>query len=407
MEYSNDVDVELVEKVILVDPDAILRGVSTDSLPEDASTNDALPQNTNSAPREEKDCMICFESTDQYVMNCEHPCHRECFGNYCNSRIEKGLPTMPCPYPNCKSELTVENVKTFIDPEDFIRYEKFILQMALRTIPNIRFCPGANCEYAVVACRSHKVIECLAPECGIRFCFQCRKEEHDGPCRKEKYGDDVLSETIKPCPNCLIPASKDEGCNKMHCPCGTDWCWICGSPAGALHFQIEGQCGLFQGVEENFRTGRGMSLLIAMLILPILLAFSPPILLAGDIFLICGVFFKTYDMYKNARQERLDRMEQELGHPLPQDERDEFLTLSRMVKIRRFFTTAMACLLTILATPGLIIAVYCSIPLLLVFVYILAPIDMIIRRITSSVNNRKLRQRMVERNRRLEEGLLM
>lgn len=37
----------------------------------------------------------------------------------------------------------------------------------------------------------------------------------------------------KPCPKCQLATVKNEGCNHMSCPCGGQWCWVCGKDIGA------------------------------------------------------------------------------------------------------------------------------------------------------------------------------
>ena len=34
---------------------------------------------------------------------------------------------------------------------------------------------------------------------------------------------------LKKCPQCRALVSKNGGCSHMHCICGCDWCWQCGS----------------------------------------------------------------------------------------------------------------------------------------------------------------------------------
>jgi hypothetical protein len=44
----------------------------------------------------------------------------------------------------------------------------------------------------------------------------------------EREGDTSEGGSVRPCPECLVPTFRSEGCNHMICPCGADWDWVSG-----------------------------------------------------------------------------------------------------------------------------------------------------------------------------------
>lgn len=41
------------------------------------------------------------------------------------------------------------------------------------------------------------------------------------------------------CPNCKVLIYKEEGCNHMICPCGCEFCWVCGGGWKRRHHLCE------------------------------------------------------------------------------------------------------------------------------------------------------------------------
>lgn len=59
-------------------------------------------------------------------------------------------------------------------------FVKNTFERTLILIPNIRFCPGENCEYAVIAnkCENCPKLKCESKKCGIHFCYHCKGKWH-------------------------------------------------------------------------------------------------------------------------------------------------------------------------------------------------------------------------------------
>lgn len=103
----------------------------------------------------------------------------------------------------------------------------------------MRWCPSANCTYAIkVSYVDFKAIMC---KCKHVFCFECGENWHDPvKCRLlkkwiKKCDDDSetsnwIAANTKECPKCNVTIEKDGGCNHMICKnqnCKYDFCWVC------------------------------------------------------------------------------------------------------------------------------------------------------------------------------------
>ncbi|KAK8112702.1 hypothetical protein PG984_013228 [Apiospora sp. TS-2023a] len=71
------------------------------------------------------------------------------------------------------------------------------------------------------------------PECEEFTCSPCGKPWHEGKC-VEDPGTTGMKKLAKEkgwkqCPNCKTAIERIEGCPHMHCRCGCEFCFICGS----------------------------------------------------------------------------------------------------------------------------------------------------------------------------------
>lgn len=88
----------------------------------------------------------------------------------------------------------------------------------------LRWCPSADCSYAVkVVYVESRPVAC---KCGHIFCFECGENWHDPVlCRYlkkwiKKCDDDSetsnwIAANTKECPKCNVTIEKDGGCNHM------------------------------------------------------------------------------------------------------------------------------------------------------------------------------------------------
>jgi hypothetical protein len=91
---------------------------------------------------------------------------------------------------------------------------------------------------------------CKAPQCGKRTCLVCATSlDHanllaamdDHGCKEKLAAKEADFQTIKNsdergktyqlCPTCSRSIQLSEACNHLTCPCGTEFCYLCGKPA--------------------------------------------------------------------------------------------------------------------------------------------------------------------------------
>ncbi|KAI6192160.1 RBR-type E3 ubiquitin transferase [Aphelenchoides bicaudatus] len=223
------------------------------------------------------ECQVCFSlrplSQFPSLINCSHrPC-RICLEVYLKIEIMENRIIVNC--PECPSPMHPNDIYTILcmNHQLLLSYEKFLVRRVLLTEPDVRFCPGPDCDYAVIAnsCAACPKLECERPECRTLFCYHCKGEWHANQTCDEARGKSMermfasaasalnrsgsLNELIgaassstnepfkpsdlKACPRChtLIVKMNDGSCNHMVCPmCQADFCWLCLKEISDLHY---------------------------------------------------------------------------------------------------------------------------------------------------------------------------
>ncbi|XP_063606195.1 potential E3 ubiquitin-protein ligase ariadne-2-like, partial [Penaeus indicus] len=134
-------------------------------------------------------------------------------------------------------------------PEDFVlplltrprlkeKYQQYAFADYVRSHPQLRFCPGPNCNIVVQAKESRaKRVKCTS--CKTQFCYKCGSDYHAPTdcetikkwltkCADDSETANYISAHTKDCPKCHICIEKNGGCNHMQCyNCKHDFCWMC------------------------------------------------------------------------------------------------------------------------------------------------------------------------------------
>jgi hypothetical protein len=101
----------------------------------------------------------------------------------------------------------------------------------LKKIFSSCYCPDNTCDGQYgFECRSHKFNVAACYTCKKKICTKCFKWEHGKfACNAtlDEMTAQIIADTTKKCPGCERPTEKNDGCNRMHCKCGTHWCWGC------------------------------------------------------------------------------------------------------------------------------------------------------------------------------------
>ncbi|XP_076289658.1 E3 ubiquitin-protein ligase RNF14-like isoform X2 [Lasioglossum baleicum] len=227
------------------------------------------------------ECIVCFEiySGKKCVKleRCNHVYCRQCIEEYIALKInENDVHGITCPTSDCDISISFGEIKKFC-PNLFTKYEDTLMQITLRSMENLIFCPRKGCQFPFIRDEDAALATCYI--CDYSFCVYCNEGYHGAmPCNRalakkeelikayqsndkhakqmlaKKYGrrqiqilvekyltTEYLKRSSKPCPNCQTMIQKIDGCNKMTCIyCKAHFCWLCGvqitTPNAYEHF---------------------------------------------------------------------------------------------------------------------------------------------------------------------------
>ncbi len=224
--------------------------------------------------KEDDYCPVCYEEVkeDQKErMVCGHSFCIECFGAYLKESIKEGPSciTKTCPKDKCKEIIGPSVFRKYLYEtykNDFVRYEKFLVDNIVLSSQILKWCPGKNCKQAIdletskTIKFSQKNIKC---QCGCSFCLACEKEAHM-PAKCDQFaswmnlimGKNNLVDELwlkihtKKCPQCKVNIEKSIGCMHMTCKnCTHEFCWLCLGDWKGLHGEKTGgfyNCNIYK-----------------------------------------------------------------------------------------------------------------------------------------------------------------
>ena len=210
-------------------------------------------------------CNICLGNFDNPIQieTCKHKFCKECFKEYILDRIiNNNIETMPCPNKLCNNKnIPEEYFFTFLNEEQYLKYQNFKSQNQISKDPNKIFCPICN-SYAEIN-ENKNIINTnnsnykktkLKCKNGHEFC-SCGRQNHEGNCYKDEneFISYLKEQKIKKCPKCGFLIKKDHGCNHMTCGnpnCKYEFCWICMKESLPDHFK-KGPCAGLQFLDEE------------------------------------------------------------------------------------------------------------------------------------------------------------
>lgn len=188
-------------------------------------------------------CPVCVvpQITEQFSsLSCGHLFCKECWKMHFEVQIAQGMSTaISCMAQDCE----------VLVPEDFVlalltrtalrdKYQQFTFQDYVKSHPQLRFCPGPNCQ-VVVYSKEPKAKRAVCTHCKTIFCFKCGTDYHAPTdclvikkwltkCADDSETANYISAHTKDCPKCHICIEKNGGCNHMQCyNCKHDFCWMC------------------------------------------------------------------------------------------------------------------------------------------------------------------------------------
>nr|CAD7256686.1 unnamed protein product [Timema shepardi] len=185
-------------------------------------------------------CMLSHEAANCCGLACGHLFCNLCWSMHFEVQIAQGISTgIACMAQNCE----------VLAPEDFVlnllsrpklreKYQQFAFCDYVQSHPELRFCPGPNCQ-VVVRAKEPCAKRVICTACSTVFCFKCGMDYHAPTdcstikrwltkCADDSETANYISAHTKDCPRCHICIEKNGGCNHMMCfSCKHDFCWMC------------------------------------------------------------------------------------------------------------------------------------------------------------------------------------
>ncbi|XP_014873676.1 E3 ubiquitin-protein ligase parkin isoform X2 [Poecilia latipinna] len=205
-----------------------------------------------------RDVVLVFQCSDRHVICLD------CFQRYCQTRLNErqfiydaviGY-SLPCA-AGCENSL-IRELHHFrvLGDDQYGRYLQYGAEEFLLTAGGV-LCPSPGCGAGLLPPEGSRRVECdRRLGCGFVFCRDCREGFHEGPCegpaapppgdacqgfvvgdeasqrgRWDQASLQLIQESTRRCPRCLVPVERNGGCMHMQCTqCRAEWCWLCGAP---------------------------------------------------------------------------------------------------------------------------------------------------------------------------------
>jgi len=188
-------------------------------------------------------CPVCADlhpGADFVAAQCGHSFCSQCWEMHCSTQIAAGVSTyLACMAARCQELLGEDFVLSQLtNIASRERYKHLCFLDYVRCHPNLRFCPGPNCNIVIKAAESVSK-QCVCVSCKTSFCFKCGNSYHAPTscetirrwltkCADDSETANYISANTKDCPRCNICIEKNGGCNHMQCyNCKHDFCWMC------------------------------------------------------------------------------------------------------------------------------------------------------------------------------------
>lgn len=204
------------------------------------------------------ECQCCFE---EFTMNKITYCDGDTMHYFCldcakrnaDNEIGNMRHKLTCMSGDvCTASFSGNERRRFLDEKTLLALDRIELQAAIKEAGvEIVWCPfcefGASCPPVSI----DKEFRCQGTDCGKVSCRICQNESHtpftcDEWKRETQTNEQhILEEArtaalLKKCPKCNVPIIKEDGCNRLRCPCGGIMCDYCGkeiTSTGYSHFR--------------------------------------------------------------------------------------------------------------------------------------------------------------------------
>ncbi|KAG5677911.1 hypothetical protein PVAND_007627 [Polypedilum vanderplanki] len=188
-------------------------------------------------------CPVCIQSqaSDKFQsLSCGHSFCTFCWSTHFEIQVSQGISTqIRCMAPACDVLVPEDLVLSLISkPQIRDKYQQFAFQDYVKSHPELRFCPGTNCQ-VIIRSQDLSPKKAVCKVCQTSFCFRCGNNYHAPTdcviikkwltkCADDSETANYISANTKDCPKCCICIEKNGGCNHMQCfNCKHDFCWMC------------------------------------------------------------------------------------------------------------------------------------------------------------------------------------
>lgn len=180
-------------------------------------------------------CEICLDGkTADKIICCEK---KHCFCHDCVNKSYTGMITgdvkviSGCFHTGCESRFDNDELGTVVPAKTLgkIRFKKLQTKLKESELYKCPYCPYYGPK------EENEMLQCLSEDCARLSCIACQ-EDHEGKtceeAKKTKKVDVNLiadENLIRPCPvpSCRNRVLREDGCSKMKCSCGRQFCWVC------------------------------------------------------------------------------------------------------------------------------------------------------------------------------------
>ncbi|CAG9766487.1 unnamed protein product [Ceutorhynchus assimilis] len=190
-------------------------------------------------------CSCCFD--DQVmpldILTCTGGCRfcRECIKRSSEIAYGGGKINFPCLNNGCDEEFGLQVLQNVLDPKLFskIAQKQAAAEVKASGLKNLESCPF--CDFVSILAPEEKIFRCLSTDCMKESCRLCKEPSHlpllcdevekDEAVKARTFIENKMAEALmRECWKCKTKFIKEDGCNKMTCPCGAMTCYICRKP---------------------------------------------------------------------------------------------------------------------------------------------------------------------------------
>ena len=153
------------------------------SLVRAASQSEEAVSSPSPSSLETRPCQVCASDlpASQFtaLKGCGHSFCVQCWGGHCETQISTGVSTtLSCMQSGCDNLVDEDLVLAHVtSPAVRERYIHLSFIDYVRCHPNLRFCPGPNCDIVVKA-EDSVAKEVICVSCKSKFCFKCANAYH-------------------------------------------------------------------------------------------------------------------------------------------------------------------------------------------------------------------------------------